>query len=74
MNKRLRKKLNKKREQVEIFQYAASGQASKIQELIEAGNDINKKDIGGYTPLHFAVQENHLMSFSYYFHQVRELI
>jgi ankyrin repeat protein len=55
MNKRLRKKLNKKREQVEIFQYAASGQTSKIQELIEAGRDINKKDIGGYTPLFFAV-------------------
>jgi hypothetical protein len=33
MNKRLRKKLNKKRERVEIFQYAANGQASKIQEV-----------------------------------------
>ncbi|MGG0482389.1 ankyrin repeat domain-containing protein [Priestia aryabhattai] len=62
MNKRLKKKIAKNQEKrtEKIFKYAAYGDLGKIKKLLDFGIDINTRDQGGYTMLHWATQESHL--------------
>ncbi|MEK1829568.1 ankyrin repeat domain-containing protein [Priestia megaterium] len=60
--KRLKKKVAKTHEKrkKEIFEYAAYGDLGKIKKLLDFGIDVNTRDEGGYTMLHWATQEGHL--------------
>jgi ankyrin repeat protein len=62
MKKRLKKKIAKSQEKrkEDIYRHAAYGDLDKIKKLLNFGIDINTRDQGGYTMLHWATQESHL--------------